>query len=230
MIQKPPENPPLKTRSPRQGRAVHKVELMLEAAMRLLDDKGYEAFTTNAVAETAGVSIGTLYQYFPNKEAILDSLADREMAALSERILTVLADKAMVSVRERVGLIVRAVTTAYGDRRRVHRLLMERSLARGTHRMAPLLDHLTTLLSSPSGPNAPGSERKLTRGEAFVITTAFVGVLRAMIMRPESAPSDAEIEDGLVRLVMGYADLTNPVEGGSIQVGSIQAGSGTTSP
>lgn len=188
--------------------------------MRLLDAKGYDGFTTNAVAETAGVSIGTLYQYFPNKESILDSLADREMNALSERILSVLADQATVSVRERVGLIVRAVAAAYGDRRRVHRLLMERSLARGTHRMAPLLEHLTTLLSSPSGPTAPGRNRRLTRGEAFVLTTAFVGVLRAMIMRPETAPSDAEIEDGLVRLVMGYADLARPV----------QAGSDTTSP
>ena len=193
--------------------------------MRLLDAKGYDGFTTNAVAETAGVSIGTLYQYFPNKESILDSLADREMAALSERILTVLADQATVSVRERVGLIVRAVAAAYGDRRRVHRLLMERSLARGTHRMAPLLEHLTTLLSSPTGPNPPGSDRRLTRGEAFVLTNAFVGVLRAMIMRPETAPGDTEIEDGLVRLVMGYADLARPV-----QEGPVQAGSDTTSP
>jgi DNA-binding transcriptional regulator YbjK len=60
----------LAPRQPRQERARHKVALILEAAMRLLGKGGAAALTTNAVAETAGVSIGTLYQYFANKEAI----------------------------------------------------------------------------------------------------------------------------------------------------------------
>src|SRR4051794_10665838 len=98
-------------RTPRQQRAQHKVELILEAAMRLLDRGGLAGLTTNAVAETAGVSIGTLYQYFPNKEAILEALADREMAALSARVLAVLQDRSVASPRERIGHILRAVTS-----------------------------------------------------------------------------------------------------------------------
>src|ERR1700748_108599 len=73
------------SRAPQQDRAKQKVELILEAAIRLLDKGGLPMLTTNAVAETAGVSVGTLYQYFANKEAILDALGDREMAALSAR-------------------------------------------------------------------------------------------------------------------------------------------------
>src|SRR5579872_5825813 len=92
----------LTVRSPRQQRAQHKVELILEAAIRLLDKGGLAALTTNAVAETAGVSIGTLYQYFPNKEAILETLADREMAALAKRVLAVLQDRSVLSPRDRI--------------------------------------------------------------------------------------------------------------------------------
>jgi len=61
-------------RSPRQQRSRQKVELILEATVRVLDRDGMEGLTTNAVAAAAGVSIGTLYQYFRNKEAILDAL------------------------------------------------------------------------------------------------------------------------------------------------------------
>lgn len=190
------------SRAPRQARAKQKVELILEAAIRLLDKGGLDRLTTNAVAETAGVSIGTLYQYFPNKEAILDALADREMAALSERVLAALRDLSAVSPQDRIGRIVRAVTASYGERRRVHRLVMEYSLSRGGRRMAPLTERIVALLASREGvPAAP----PMSEAQAFVLTNAFAGVMRAMIMRPDTAvPSQSEIEDALIRLITAF--------------------------
>lgn len=64
---------------PRQRRSVETVERILDAAARIFDERGYRATTTNHVAEAAGVSIGSLYQYFPNKDALLVSLADRHL-------------------------------------------------------------------------------------------------------------------------------------------------------
>lgn len=192
-IQRPP------VRAPRQERAKQKVELILEAAMRLLDKGGMPTLTTNAVAATAGVSIGSLYQYFPNKEAILDALAEHELAGLSERVLAAIRDSAEVSAQERVSRIVRAVTASYGDRRRVHRLALEYSLSRGGKRMTPLIGQIVALLASPdrSAPVEP-----MSKAEAFVLTSAFVGVMRAMIMRSdESGPSQEEIEAALGRLM-----------------------------
>jgi len=66
-------------RRPRQARAQATVDSILEAAAQVLQ-RGVDDFNTNAVAERAGVSIGTLYQYFPNKDAILVAVARREMA------------------------------------------------------------------------------------------------------------------------------------------------------
>ncbi|MEJ1976156.1 MAG: TetR/AcrR family transcriptional regulator [Acetobacteraceae bacterium] len=55
---------------------------IVEAAARILEQHGLSGFTTNAVAERAGVSIGSLYQYFPNKEALTGALIHREMSIL----------------------------------------------------------------------------------------------------------------------------------------------------
>ena len=192
----------LTVRSPRQQRAQHKVELILEAAIRLLDKGGLAALTTNAVAETAGVSIGTLYQYFPNKEAILEALADREMAALSARVIAVLQDRSVASPQDRIGRILRAVTASYGERPRVHRLVMEQSLSRGGTRAAPLIEQILAMLTAQ---DRPPNAMSMTEAEAFVLTNAFVGIFRAMMMRPDtSTPAQEEIEEAMGRLITSY--------------------------
>jgi AcrR family transcriptional regulator len=66
-------------RSPRQARSRATWEAIVEAAAQVLERGGAEGFNTNAVAERAGVSIGTLYQYFPDKQAILAAAAKREL-------------------------------------------------------------------------------------------------------------------------------------------------------
>lgn len=65
---------------PRQPRAEHTVATILEAAARILETKGLEGLNTNAVAQRAGVSIGSLYQYFSNKDALIVALSLRERA------------------------------------------------------------------------------------------------------------------------------------------------------
>jgi AcrR family transcriptional regulator len=68
-------------RTPRQARARMTVDSILEAAAQVLERAGPDGFNTNAVAERAGVSVGTLYQYFPDKDAILLAVARRAIEA-----------------------------------------------------------------------------------------------------------------------------------------------------
>jgi AcrR family transcriptional regulator len=67
-------------KQPSQARAQVTAEAIMRATARILVKRGYEAATTNHIAEAAGVSIGSLYQYFPNKEAIVAALLDRHLA------------------------------------------------------------------------------------------------------------------------------------------------------
>lgn len=71
-------------KQPSQGRSKHTVAAILEATFRVLDEGGADGLTTTRVAAVAGVSVGTLYQYFPNRDALISALlADHLEAAIS---------------------------------------------------------------------------------------------------------------------------------------------------
>jgi AcrR family transcriptional regulator len=82
-------------RTPKQERAQATVDAIVEAAARILVEDGWARLTTNRVAERAGVSVGTLYQYFPDKEAIVETLVERlaeqRIAAFGARVMGVVA-------------------------------------------------------------------------------------------------------------------------------------------
>src|SRR5258708_9263850 len=92
----------IKRRIPRQARAGETVSLILEATAQILEAGGLTAFTTNAVAERAGVSIGTLYQYFADKNAILLALARQQLTIGPASICRALQGASDPSVDSRV--------------------------------------------------------------------------------------------------------------------------------
>lgn len=86
-----------------QARAKVTLDAIIEAAARILEAQGLDGLTTNHIAATAGVSIGSLYQYFPNKEAVIAALVQREKATLLQDFLVVVtanlpADQAIVAL------------------------------------------------------------------------------------------------------------------------------------
>lgn len=73
----------------RQARSLATTDVIIEAAARILETVGPAGFTTNAIAERAGVSVGSLYQYFPNKDAITRALIRRELETLETSISSI---------------------------------------------------------------------------------------------------------------------------------------------
>ncbi|MGN3965265.1 TetR/AcrR family transcriptional regulator [Burkholderia gladioli] len=82
MPKSPARNHVTPRKAPVQRRSAATVEALVEAAARILEREGPDAYTTNAVAARAGVSIGSLYQYFPNRDALTAALIERETGAL----------------------------------------------------------------------------------------------------------------------------------------------------
>ena len=107
-------------KQPRQARAQHTVDAIVEASARILEQQGHGGFTTNAVAELAGVSIGTLYQYFPDKDALLGALIARETARLVEEVE---AASVMATGREALEEIIQAAVRHQMHRPGLARLL-----------------------------------------------------------------------------------------------------------
>lgn len=105
------EDPLSPRKRPRQKRSTATVEVILDGAARILEREGLERFNTNAVAAAAGVSIGSLYQYFPGKDAL--------MAALVRRDATRFAAEVEAAVAERPGedwrkAVLRLIASAVG--------------------------------------------------------------------------------------------------------------------
>jgi AcrR family transcriptional regulator len=94
-------------KQPQQARSVELVAAILEAAAQVLAKDGAQRFTTARVAEKAGVSVGSLYQYFPNKAAILFRLQSDEWRQTSELLRDILEDVRRPPL-ERLRVLVRA--------------------------------------------------------------------------------------------------------------------------
>jgi len=114
-------------RRPSQERARDTVQAILEAAAQVFARHGYAAGTTNRIAQRAGVSIGTLYQYFPNKDAILVELIGRHLAE-GEAILRPLFDELIERpppLREGIERMLQALLELHASEPALHRVLFE---------------------------------------------------------------------------------------------------------
>jgi AcrR family transcriptional regulator len=109
---------------PLQARAQATVDAILEATIRILERDSFEATTTTRIAEVAGVSVGTLYHHFPDREAILHRLQEREFEralALMENVLS--KDNVAAAPRETVERVVRGLAELYAACPGLHRVL-----------------------------------------------------------------------------------------------------------
>ncbi len=120
-----PKNTPGRRRRPVQDRSRHTVESILEAATRLFD-RG--AATTNGIARLAGVSIGSLYEYFPNKDAILGQLFETHVDEATQALARALdeLDPEETVLEDGVRALVATVLSEHVERPGLQRLFLER--------------------------------------------------------------------------------------------------------
>ncbi len=100
-------------RTPVQPRAEERRRSLLDAAARLLAEKGYDAINTNSIAAEAGASVGTVYQYFPNKIVILQALLERFQGRLSEALMGALGSGSLDDLDAATERVVRAFAHFY---------------------------------------------------------------------------------------------------------------------
>jgi AcrR family transcriptional regulator len=143
-------------KTPSQQRSRFTYDTILEAAAHIFDREGMAA-TTNRIAERAGVSVGSLYQYFPNKQALLHELAlrhiDNAEAAFAEALQRVHATRPPIDVL--VAEVVELAVAENGPLIRLHQLMREHAprtpeLQRRFQRlMQTVVDELTAYLGHP---------------------------------------------------------------------------------
>jgi AcrR family transcriptional regulator len=104
------------------------VEAILEATARVLVERGYAGTSTNLVAERAGVSVGSLYQYFPNKDALVTALHERHMRRMDQVFDDAFARIDEMSFDEALTTIIEGLVESHRHEADVHQVL-ERQLA-----------------------------------------------------------------------------------------------------
>jgi AcrR family transcriptional regulator len=99
------------------------VDAILEATARVLSERGYAGTNTNLVAERAGVSVGSVYQYFPNKDSLITALHERHAVEMHAAMETVLAGTTSPGLLQRLAAIVHAWLAAHQVAPELHQVL-----------------------------------------------------------------------------------------------------------
>jgi AcrR family transcriptional regulator len=184
-------------RTPRQARSESTIDAILDATFQLLEADGVDRLTTNRIAERAGVSIGTLYQYFAGKQDILAAVAQRRAAAVRDSIAeTVIERPEIGSVRT----IVRSLMKGVEGSPATGQVLFDALFQKGKDGM--LAHHHQVFLASIAG--KARLEIALTNESAFVLTHAVIGLLRAAAAEKDLGLEPEALEDELVRLMEAY--------------------------
>ncbi|MEN9801961.1 MAG: hypothetical protein RLZ37_1086 [Actinomycetota bacterium] len=145
------ESPVSPRKSPRQERSRLTVERILDAAARIFHEQGYAGSTTNDIADEAAVSVGSLYQYFPNKDALLVALTKRHIESTTAGLADLLDGLASDSGFDRIVRSVVDFLVEQHDLDELHLLVMHQAprtheinveLERAKSQLVDLTSHL----------------------------------------------------------------------------------------
>lgn len=191
---------------PRQARSLATVEVILDATALLLVDEGYAQITTNRVADRAGVSIGSLYQYFPNREALVSTLTSRTQARISDTLWHGVSPKRGPDLRTVVGAALHTTVSTYADVLPLCRALFEAesrpSSAQARGKVAPRWQaHMLDILDTHAGELR--SDFDVEAGSFFMPQMAGSAIHAAIVSRPSSF-TNGELERELNTMLSYY--------------------------
>ncbi len=172
-------------RAPRQQRSRATVDAIVEAAAHVLAARGWTKFTTNEVARVAGASIGSLYQYFPDKLALAEAIRERHLDA----VLAVLPDPDergnAIRLETQVAQVIDGIITIHSTNQRLHRVLLDEVPLAARSNLdafeAEYLRRYEALILQ--GTERPGAPRDAIAAQ--VLASAVEGVVHAAALRGE---------------------------------------------
>lgn len=192
-------------KNPKQSRSKELVNAIFEATVRVLPKIGNKALTTKKIAEIAGVSIGSLYQYFPNKEAVLMAVMDRSIqntAAEIEKKIDAIHGKSMI---EAIDYVIDFTMDIF---------LSEKETIREIYRRAPELERIPTLLKLRQHVVLrlavemerfhPGLEKSEYVRICFIAVNSVLGVVQTMIYDEQQTYDKSELSFELKIMVRSY--------------------------
>ena len=195
------ENRSEKRRKPSQKRAQATLGLMFDAAVEVITRHGLAKLTMERVAQAAGLSVGSMYQYFENKQALLMALAEREFAGTSKAVLESVAAAMQVPGADLDEVAAQALVTSIGRNYRLRRelVLFASNAGRSDMLQLPLVKVEAAFVAAGVIPASPNAQLR-----AFVLISAATGVLHAALQRDGQWLGDANLPKEIARLTRAY--------------------------
>jgi len=196
-------------KEPSQERSRVTYEAIVAATARVLVKDGYDALSTNRVAREAGVSVGSLYQYFPGKEALVAAVMEQHAARMQAHIEERLANVGASGPLEVATELIRAMLEAQRKEPRLQRALAEQVPRIGAlRRQHELYTRYERLIAAWMEGNREHVEVRDIEIAAFVLVAAVEGLVnRVQLDRPELVAS-GKIEEHILRLALAYVSPT----------------------
>jgi AcrR family transcriptional regulator len=191
---------------PSQARAKATVEAILTAAAQVLIAQGYEGATTARIAERAGVSIGSLYQYFPNKEALVAALIEHHAEEIVAVLEQALGDPEPASLEAGIRAFMRAGISAHRLDPKLHKILNEQvprvgHLAKVMDTSRRVTEAIEAFLRRHRAEVKPKRDPAIA---ALVVETAVEALAHKVVIERRDLLKDNVMEREAVSLVVNY--------------------------
>jgi AcrR family transcriptional regulator len=191
-------------REPQQRRARETVEAVLDAVVRILKRGGIDSVTTNRIAEVAGVSIGSVYQYFPDKRAIFAALHERHIREIDRLVESKLMEHAASPLDTLMRAMVEAMIDAHTPDPELYELLSTEV----PHRAEGTRDFAVRLHGAFRLAIAPRADEFKTRRDldtlVFVVTHMVEALSHGVVLRRPARLSLVAAKEEAVRAVLAY--------------------------
>ena len=198
MTQKSHTNP---RKLPQQDRSKFTVNAILTATAHILTEEGYDKASTNRIAERAGISIGSLYQYFPNKASLIAALRDRHVSSMMAIIESKLRNLFDAPIEVVLPKIVKASIAAHAINPMLHKVL---------HEQVPRLseieaeDCMTDLLRSYLAKQYDHINSQQLNCIVFVIERSVEALTHAAVLECSDLLQDGQLEREINEMLLAY--------------------------
>jgi AcrR family transcriptional regulator len=203
-VRRAPTNP---RKEASQGRSRATVNALVEATARILVKEGFDKASTNRIAAVAGVSVGSLYQYFPSKEALVAAVIDRHQQEIMQAVRGELAQAASQPIEQGVRTLVAVAVKAHRVDPKLHRVLAEQIPRVGKLEKVETFSRENYALFK-AYLQSRRDEIRVADLElaAFVCVTSIEALTHTAVLHYETVSEDAmeALVDEATRLVVGY--------------------------
>ncbi|WP_298883507.1 TetR/AcrR family transcriptional regulator [uncultured Bradyrhizobium sp.] len=204
MARKPPTKP---RKSASQERSRATVDALVEATARILVKDGFEKTSTNRIAEVAGVSVGSLYQYFPSKEALVAAVIDRHNEEIMAIVRATLCEVADMPLEKAVRRLVTVAIDAHRINPKLHRVLAEQIPRAGKLDVEAFSREVHTLVRAYLDSRRKEMRRIDLDVATFICVSAIEAVAHNTVLNQAETLPDKLVRtlvDETTRMVVGY--------------------------